>query len=155
MTYHGPMIDPQTLHYMDVSWRAIGPLVGVLVGGWITSRNQRRHWFADNKRAEYRELLEQITKCMIESLELSRDPHNRDQMARFHTGLVVATIMIESRLFVSETLRKLKISNRWMEVCVAWTSPEETLDPFKFTDAAQEIMGEIRKVALEDLKKTI
>jgi hypothetical protein len=38
------------------TWFAVGPLVGVVVGGYLTIWNQKRHWVMDNKRAEYRKL---------------------------------------------------------------------------------------------------
>jgi hypothetical protein len=39
------------------AWKYAGPLVGVLIGGWITSRNQRKQWLRDTRKQEYRELL--------------------------------------------------------------------------------------------------
>ena len=45
------------LHYVATAWSAIGPLIGVIVGGWITTRTQRKHWILDNKKAEYSELI--------------------------------------------------------------------------------------------------
>jgi uncharacterized membrane-anchored protein YhcB (DUF1043 family) len=43
-------------------WAAIGPLIGVLVGAWLTARWQRKRWIQDNKRAEYREVLDALQK---------------------------------------------------------------------------------------------
>jgi hypothetical protein len=35
-------------------WAAVGPLIGVVIGAWLTARWQRRRWIQDNKTAEYR-----------------------------------------------------------------------------------------------------
>src|SRR6266404_6383389 len=51
-------------------WLAVGPLVGVLVGAYIANRNQRKHWIADNKRAEYRKLLSTLASTFTGIIEL-------------------------------------------------------------------------------------
>src|SRR5713226_4251307 len=38
-------------------WAAVGPLLGVALGSYLSTRTQRRHWVMDNKKQEYRELL--------------------------------------------------------------------------------------------------
>ena len=61
------MIQPDTwkrIHDDMVSaWSILGPLVGVMLGAWLATRNQRRHWLLDNKRAEYRKLLTTLSEC--------------------------------------------------------------------------------------------
>lgn len=48
----------QTLYAV---WAALGPLIGVIVGGLLTAWWQRRQWILDNKKAEYRELLDALS----------------------------------------------------------------------------------------------
>jgi hypothetical protein len=59
------MIQPETWKmigdYASKSWAAVGPLIGVLVGAYLTGR-QKRDWLADNKKEEYRELLSAMKK---------------------------------------------------------------------------------------------
>jgi hypothetical protein len=47
------------------------PLLGVLLGGWLTNRNQRRDWVADNMKQEYRELLTTLSKTFTLYAELT------------------------------------------------------------------------------------
>jgi hypothetical protein len=60
-------MDPATLkqlgEFAGRAWSAAGPLVGVLVGSWLTTWTQRKHWLMDNKRAEYRKLLSTLSSC--------------------------------------------------------------------------------------------
>src|ERR1700690_1705665 len=72
------MIQPETWKkiYDDAkaAWAVVGPLVyalaGVLVGAYISNRNQREHWIADNKRSEYRELITALAKSFTSILKL-------------------------------------------------------------------------------------
>jgi hypothetical protein len=41
-------------------WAAIGPLVGVVIGAWLAARWQDRRWILDNKKAEYRGILDAL-----------------------------------------------------------------------------------------------
>jgi hypothetical protein len=52
-------------------WAGVGPLVGVLVGAYLTNRIQRRLWLADHKRQEYRELFTVMTNAFGKLLELN------------------------------------------------------------------------------------
>jgi hypothetical protein len=68
------MIQPETWKmigdYASKSWAAVGPLIGVLVGAYLTGRRQKRDWLADNKKEEYRELLSAMTKALSINLQL-------------------------------------------------------------------------------------
>jgi hypothetical protein len=41
-------------------WAAIGPLIGVFIGFWLTARWQRRQWILVNKKAEFRGILDAL-----------------------------------------------------------------------------------------------
>jgi hypothetical protein len=38
-------------------WAPVGPLVGILVGHYLTRSWERRQWIADNQKEEYKKLL--------------------------------------------------------------------------------------------------
>jgi hypothetical protein len=42
-------------------WAAVGPLVGVSVGAWLSARWQRKKWILDNKTSEYRSLFDALS----------------------------------------------------------------------------------------------
>src|SRR5713226_10620517 len=41
-------------------WAAVGPLVGVIIGAWLSARWQRTKWILDNKTTEYRGILDAL-----------------------------------------------------------------------------------------------
>jgi len=46
-------------HFYQV-WAVVGPLVGVVIGAWLTARWQRKKWILDNKTSEYRGILDAL-----------------------------------------------------------------------------------------------
>ena len=42
-------------------WAAVGPLVGVAVGAWLSARWQRQKWILDNKTEEFRSLFDALS----------------------------------------------------------------------------------------------
>jgi hypothetical protein len=62
------MILPDSSAALRV-WSGVGPLVGVLIGGWITYRIQSQQWLANNRKEEYRELLTVLTSAALLLME--------------------------------------------------------------------------------------
>jgi hypothetical protein len=60
------VIEPETwkevAEYSGKAWSAVGPLVGVLIGAYLATRNERKHWIRDNERLEFRELLSTMAR---------------------------------------------------------------------------------------------
>jgi hypothetical protein len=97
------------------AWPAVGPLIGVLIGAYITNRNQRRHWVLDNKRNEYRELISAITRAI--TLVANMPPAARPEDQRAAADAEVTAIgMINDRIFIAREIEKLHVLNRWHEV---------------------------------------
>ena len=46
-------------HFYQV-WAVVGPLVGVVIGAWLTARWQRKKRILDNKTSEYRGILDAL-----------------------------------------------------------------------------------------------
>ena len=49
-------------------WAAVGPLAGVIIGGWLASHWQRKQWIADNKAREYREIFDALNTYRWKSI---------------------------------------------------------------------------------------
>jgi len=54
-------------------WNAIGPLVGVVIGAlltpWVAWHWQRKQWMLDNKKQEYRDLLDGLLQASDEIID--------------------------------------------------------------------------------------
>ena len=93
-------------------WAIVGPLVGILLGSWLTTKNQRRHWLLDNKRSEYRELLTTIADAGSKLLVFwGRNP-------------VVASG--EEQFMIGETARQSVPLDLTGKICTKWNEREST-----------------------------
>jgi len=52
-------------------WAAIGPIVGILVGHFLTRSWQREQWIRDHRWQEYQELLKAITSAYMAMIQLN------------------------------------------------------------------------------------
>jgi len=100
-------------------WAAIGPLIGVLVGAWLTARWQRKRWIQDNKRAEYREVLDALQKYrwhLLNHLAVVGGPlvaedarTHEERRAALADAEVSVSNCLADRLFIRESLARTKV----------------------------------------------
>jgi len=146
-------ISPMTqavLHYVGPTWSAIGPLIGVLVGGWITTRTQRKHWILDNKKAEYSELISTIADSGSKLLVFwGMEPVVANPEEQFQIGETArkSVDVIYNRLFIANEILKLKIQDRW-ETAISKLRKTRDLDEFGKT--MDGIIHDLRTAALKD-----
>jgi hypothetical protein len=104
-------------HSRDI-WSVAGPLVGVLIGAYVANRNQRKHWIADNKKQEYRELLTALTRAFGAMLELrgagmiALGPEDQRAYGAMETQ---ALQIIRDRLFIADEVTQMDLLNRWAD----------------------------------------
>jgi hypothetical protein len=100
-------------------WAVIGPFLGVLVGAWLTARWQRKQWILDNKKAEYRQLLDAVQAYrwhLLNRLAAIRGPlvaidartYNEEAAAREHSRATLNNCLAD-RLFIRERIARNKV----------------------------------------------
>src|SRR5271168_4199164 len=88
--------------YAKNVWAVAGPLVGVLIGAYISNRNQRKQWIADHKRVEYQTLLSAMTDAFGELLHLqNKGILTMDDSNRIHMKVHNA---ISNCIFISDAI---------------------------------------------------
>src|SRR5713226_4740590 len=98
----------------------VGGFVGNLVSSWLTSRSQKRNWEKDNKKQEWRELIDALREALrvmmehhyvnysdADTLTPSEDVRYREEAIR--KGYVA----IGDRIFIVKKVRASGISDRW------------------------------------------
>jgi|SRR5580692_3142278 hypothetical protein len=130
-------------------WSVAGPLLGVFIGAYIANRNQRKQWIADNKRAEYREVLGVTSKVLMTYLnaELS-SPDLRAWHMDHPEALVSIVEVFGSRIFTASVLRKLRLTDRFVEVFTVFAQDR---DSSKLIDSLEALNDEILGAALSDI----
>jgi len=99
-------------------WIAVGPLAGVIIGSYIARRTQRKHWIADKKREEYRELITVLTGAFNSMRRRGHVKHVPTSEEQLHMMAAedLAKITISDRIFIEQEVREMKILNRWMSL---------------------------------------
>jgi hypothetical protein len=133
-------------------WAIVGPLVGILLGSWLTTKNQQRHWLLDNKRSEYRELLTSIADAGSKLLVFwGGNPIVATGEEQFMIGETARQSgdVIYNRLFISHEVEKMDLLKRW-ESAIDVLRRSHNVDVFG--KSMDQIMDDIRRAALADLK---
>jgi hypothetical protein len=133
-------------------WAVIGPPAGIVLGSWLATRNQRRQWLLDNKRAEYRELLTTIAEAGGKFVVFyGMQPVVATGEERFMIGETARTSVdvIYNRLFIADEVEKLNIQRRW-EGAISELQKSHNVDVFG--KSLDNITSDIRRAALRDLK---
>jgi hypothetical protein len=133
-------------------WAIVGPIVGILLGSWLTTRNQSRHWLLDNKRSEYRELLTTIADAGSKLLVFwGRNPVVASGEEQFMIGETArqSVDVIYNRLFISDEVKKLDVLKRW-ETAIDELRKSRNVDVFG--KSMDQIMDDIRSAALADFE---
>lgn len=100
-------------------WAVVGPLVGVLIGAWLAARWQRRQWIQDNKKVEYRQMLDAVQAYrwhLLNHLAAVTGPPVAIDARTYHeeaTALVRSKAALNNcvadRLFIREQLARTKV----------------------------------------------
>jgi len=98
----------------------ISGVLGAIVNSVFTSRREHTRWLFDQKRMEYRELLDGLHECMENmsgaflSVNVTK-PQNLPDVA-----VARGYILIRSQIFIGPALEEFGIEKRWeeLEACV-------------------------------------
>ena len=143
-------------------WNALGPLAGVLLGVWLTWHWQHKHWVLDNKRAEYRQLLDALEayRDVLDDHAKKRpfapDDYKRDYEPVNEKQAALRT-MLADRLFIGDRpeivstgkdfqdfLRKFAVELLPRNLSMSSTT--------KVFDALDDFEKRLRRAARDDLK---
>lgn len=138
------------MHLFLNLWAICGPIIGILLGSALSTKNERKHWLMDNKRDEYRELLTTIADTGSNLLisygakpgfTLRASTHVTDEALRKSVDTIY------NRLFISGHVARLDILTRWKE---GISTLQKTQDANAFAKVMDGIMNDIRNVAIKD-----
>jgi hypothetical protein len=137
----------------------LGSFIGTAVSLWFTARQQHKNWVNDNKKAEYRELLD----ILYEAVTIISD--NRPNLTSVnHEPVNKASMKLsrafEDRMFIAESLRKSGAVQDWLNMKkVIFYEPElqsETPKEFWYStynlhEREDSLRKKILKLAHKDL----
>ena len=113
-------------------WNAIGPLVGVVIGAlltpWIAWRWQHRQWSLDNKKQEYRDLLDGLFQASEEIIK-ARPNISAGVSQELVSAVWKGNRLVRDRIFVASAIRGGGIPGDWETIVrlALWEPTEEKL----------------------------
>ena len=130
-----------------VIWPVVALLIGVLAGGYIANRNQKKQWLADSQKQEYRELLSTLTTAatvLIDYYQTGNATHTPAEREQTFKVYADALRILQDRIFIAKAIKESKIYDRWT-VAMQDLSAMEDVD--KFSDKFEEIREAIIELA--------
>ncbi len=133
------IMEPLTLdrfgHGISMVWAAVGPLCGVLVGAGLSRSWDRRKWLNDNRKQEFRELMETLSEAasgMI-SRQISRnwgEALTEKEAEQVSVSHMASLKVIKNRIFIAEDVKEMNLFNRWNDGIHAMRMAED-VRPFE------------------------
>ena len=94
---------------------AIYALLGVIIGGWISWRNQHRQWVKDNKAREYRELIDGLftsTENILQARPNAESPITDPLADAVWNG----TRLTQNRIFTLCAIKDAGVDEDWQKI---------------------------------------
>lgn len=132
-------------NFAVTAWSGVGPLVGVVIGAWLSRSWQRKQWELDGKKAEYRELLSTLSESFHQIATYQRHTVQPPEMRQAISKAEVAgQSVIADRVFIEDRLRVRQFSKRWDSLIAERGLP-------KLWRLWEELHDDLVKMAHEDL----
>ena len=96
----------------------MGTFVGNLVSFWLTSSLQRKSWLKDNKKLEWRELIDDLEKAMTRMSFVFRPVLREasDDASDWKAGIGIGSKVIRDRIFIAAVIKERGIVGKWEEL---------------------------------------
>lgn len=136
-------------------------LIGSIFAHWLSSRRERSKWINENKKAEWRELIDRLDESLtamsyafVTINVLSPDGSNNPL-----AGIGKGNRVIHDRIFIADAVKRYGIVGKWEELVRYTSSASDPRSPSQrggptavgFDAKAREFQEELLKVASKDL----
>jgi hypothetical protein len=133
-TIAGESVNPQERQMQKLTialgvWAAVGPMVGILVGHFLTRSWQQKQWLMDRRHEEFQELISALDASMTSevghadySMELT--PQERRDKARRTSDFFT---VLRTRIFIVDDIKRLDLNRRWTKAFAQYRKENDTL----------------------------
>jgi hypothetical protein len=134
-------------------WAAAGPLVGILIGHFLSRSQQRKQWVADNEVKEWREVLTTLTTALIAIVEtdekIPKVPGEEiERLKRRHEARNLVNEVLANRIFIAHTVRSC-------DMFTMWKNALERFDHDHDAETFGKAFGELTALVLKGAKAHI
>jgi hypothetical protein len=103
-------------------WAPVGPLIGLVIGHYLSRSQQRRRWLADERTKEWRELLTTLTTSMTTIIQCRQGGRTVEMMKNHLRASVAAGEVLSNRLLIAKEVRQRQLLDRWHEAVHSFES---------------------------------
>jgi hypothetical protein len=107
------------IDYTAVFWSTAAPLVGVLIGAMLTRSWDRQKWMNDNRKQEFRELIDALTDAATALMAQQTAYNNGEELEFEHTEApdkhTQALKVIKTRIFIAGDVKQMDLLDHWTE----------------------------------------
>jgi hypothetical protein len=112
----------------------LGPstFIGAILFFFLSSWRDRQRWAADNKKNEWRELIDRLQvglAAMACKFDPIRTGDARDLMSDPDNAFGAGVRLLRDRIFIAEAIRKYKIEEKWTTVATYAESADAPREP--------------------------
>jgi hypothetical protein len=120
--------------YIRDVWTAIGPLLGVFVGAFLTRSWDKKKWMNDNRKEEYRELMSSLTEAATAMMKrwypATINTVTREEVQMSSDKYLLALKVIKTRIFIANDMKEMNLFDRFGEA-VHTMIANESVDTFE------------------------
>jgi hypothetical protein len=130
-----------------------GVVVGAVLNYFLSDRSQRKQWQADNRKAEFRELITAVNESFTTILALSRNTpffHDDQHQTDLTLAETNAVRVIADRIFIAHDVGKLKVMERWTAAARQFAHGK---DIQAFGNEVNQLSEDIRRLALKSIDR--
>ncbi|SEB40427.1 hypothetical protein [Terriglobus roseus] len=108
-------MQPQTVTLIVAVMGIAGTLAGGMASQWMTRRAQHKQWLRDQRKQEWRELLNTLTKAFatiirLEQVGVAYDPDSQLELAAAKES---ANNVIRDRIFIAPEVGDMNVLRAW------------------------------------------
>jgi len=130
-----------------------GVVVGAVLNHFLADQSQRKQWRAENRKAEFRELLTAVNESFMAILALTKnsplfqDDQHQTNMTLAETNVVRA---VSDRIFIADEVGKLNVMERWTTAARRFAHGK---DIQVFGNEVNQLSEDIRRLALKTVDR--
>jgi len=128
-------------------WAAIGPLLGIVIGHYLTRSWQRSQWIADNQKEEYQKVVAGLNRLNMILVDQHSDGHF--DIATIKPAMEEITVALNTSLFIIDFLVESKVADAVLDA-VTRLMKGGSFDDYheKYWKAVNLIIASAKKEAL-------
>jgi len=140
----------------------VGPstFLGAILFFILSVWRDHRRWVADNKKGEWRQMLDELQACMEQMAFVFKQTVSFQESSYPEIGMSKGYRILHDRIFIADAVRKYSLEDKWTDLCAYVQRKDVPREPNEqgnlptatgFNIKTQTLKGELVDCARRDL----